>query len=310
MFWFLTKSLRAVITLWLVVTFVFFVLRLSGDPTNMLLPDDIDEATRTFYRQLWGLDKPIFVQYLNYLGALLQGDFGISFRNNQDAFQLVWDRVPKTALLTGTSLVISLVIGIPLGIVAALYRDSWIDRAVMAASVFGFSMPNFFLGILLILIFSLNLRVLPSSGSGTWWHLIMPAATLGISFAAQFARYTRSSMIDVLNKSYMRTAQSKGAGMARRVNLHALPNAAIPVITILGFKVGELLGGAIITETVFAWPGLGRLLTSAVASRDLAVVQCIMILLAITMVVANMLTDLAYGWLDPRVRVGAKAGSQ
>jgi peptide/nickel transport system permease protein len=310
MIWFLTKSLRAVITLWLVVTFVFFVLRLSGDPTNMLLPDDIDEATRTFYRQLWGLDKPIFVQYLNYLGALLQGDFGISFRNNQDAFQLVWDRVPKTALLTGTSLVISLVIGIPLGIVAALYRDSWIDRAVMAASVFGFSMPNFFLGILLILIFSLNLRVLPSSGSGTWWHLIMPAATLGISFAAQFARYTRSSMIDVLNKSYMRTAQSKGAGMARRVNLHALPNAAIPVITILGFKVGELLGGAIITETVFAWPGLGRLLTSAVASRDLAVVQCIMIILAITMVVANMLTDLAYGWLDPRVRVGAKAGSQ
>jgi peptide/nickel transport system permease protein len=305
-----TKSLRAVITLWLVVTFVFFVLRLSGDPTNMLLPDDIDEATRTFYRQLWGLDKPIFVQYLNYLGALLQGDFGISFRNNQDAFQLVWDRVPKTALLTGTSLVISLVIGIPLGIVAALYRDSWIDRVVMAASVFGFSMPNFFLGILLILIFSLNLRVLPSSGSGTWWHLIMPAATLGISFAAQFARYTRSSMIDVLNKSYMRTAQSKGAGMARRVNLHALPNAAIPVITILGFKVGELLGGAIITETVFAWPGLGRLLTSAVASRDLAVVQCIMILLAITMVLANMLTDLAYGWLDPRVRVGAKAGSQ
>ncbi|MEM5477762.1 ABC transporter permease [Pacificibacter sp. AS14] len=310
MFWFLTKSLRAVITLLLVVTFVFFVLRLSGDPTYMLLPDDIDEATRTFYRQLWGLDKPIFVQYLNYLGALLQGDFGISFRNNQDAFQLVWDRVPKTALLTGTSLVISLVIGIPLGIVAALYRDSWIDRAVMAASVFGFSMPNFFLGILLILIFSLNLRVLPSSGSGTWRHLIMPASTLGISFAAQFARYTRSSMIDVLNKSYMRTAQSKGAGTARRVNLHALPNAAIPVITILGLKVGELLGGAVITETVFAWPGLGRLLTSAVASRDLAVVQCIMILLAITMVVANMLTDLTYGWLDPRVRVGAKAGSR
>lgn len=310
MLWFLTKSLRAVVTLWLVVTFVFFVLRLSGDPTYMLLPDDIDDATREFYRQLWGLDKPIFVQYLNYIDALLQGDFGISFRNNQDAFQLVWDRVPKTALLTGTALLISLAIGIPLGIIAALYRESWIDRAVMAVSVFGFSMPNFFLGILLILIFSLSMRVLPSSGSGTWWHLIMPAATLGISFAAQFARYTRSSMIDVLNKSYMRTAKSKGAGTARRVNLHALPNAAIPVITILGFKVGELLGGAVITETVFAWPGLGRLLTTAVASRDLAVVQCIMILLAITMVVANMLTDLAYGWLDPRVRVGAKAGSR
>ena len=292
------------------VTFVFFVLRLSGDPTLVLLPDDIDEATRDFYRQLWGLDRPIMVQYWSNLGALLQGDFGRSFRNNLDAFQLVWDRVPKTALLTGTALLISLAIGIPLGIIAALYRDSWIDRVVMAVSVFGFSMPNFFLGILLILVFSLSLRVLPSSGSGTWAHLIMPAATLGISFAAQFARYTRSSMIDVLNKFYMRTARSKGAGPLRRVNLHALPNAAIPVVTILGFKVGELLGGAVITETVFAWPGIGRLLTSSVAARDLAVVQCIMILLAFTMVVANMLTDLAYGWLDPRVRVGAKAGAR
>lgn len=310
MIWFLTKTLRAVITLWLVITFVFFVLRLSGDPTLILLPDDIDEATRDFYRQLWGLDRPIMVQYWSYLGALLQGDFGISFRNNLDAFQLVWDRVPKTALLTGTALLISLAIGIPLGIIAALHRDSWVDRSVMAVSVFGFSMPNFFLGILLILIFSLNMRVLPSSGSDTWAHLIMPAATLGISFAAQFARYTRSSMIDVLNKSYMRTARSKGAGALRRVNLHALPNAAIPVVTILGFKVGELLGGAVIVETVFAWPGIGRLLTSSVAARDLAVVQCIMILLALTMVLANTLTDLAYGWLDPRVRVGAKAGAR
>lgn len=305
--WTLIKLLRAVVTMWLVVTFVFFVLRLSGDPTYILLPDDIDEATRNFYRHLWGLDKPLYAQYWSYLTSLLQGDFGISFRNNQDAFQLVADRVPKTALLTGTALLISLIIGIPLGIIAALYRDSWLDRLVMTVSVFGFSMPNFFLGILLILIFSLNLRVLPSSGSGTWWHLIMPAATLGVSFASQFARYTRSSMIDVLSKPYMRTAQSKGAGAMRRVNLHALPNAAIPVVTILGFKIGELLGGAVITETVFAWPGIGRLLTNAVASRDLAVVQCIMILLALTMVVANSLTDLIYGWLDPRVRVGARS---
>lgn len=305
--WTLIKLLRAVVTMWLVVTFVFFVLRLSGDPTYILLPDDIDEATRNFYRHLWGLDKPLYVQYWSYLTSLLQGDFGISFRNNQDAFQLVADRVPKTALLTGTALLISLIIGIPLGIIAALYRDSWLDRLVMTVSVFGFSMPNFFLGILLILIFSLNLRVLPSSGSDTWWHLIMPAATLGVSFASQFARYTRSSMIDVLSKPYMRTAQSKGAGAMRRVNLHALPNAAIPVVTILGFKIGELLGGAVITETVFAWPGIGRLLTNAVASRDLAVVQCIMILLALTMVVANSLTDLIYGWLDPRVRVGARS---
>ena len=310
MLWFLTKTLRAVITMWLVVTFVFFVLRLSGDPTMMLLPDDIDDATRDFYRRLWGLDRPIMVQYWSYLGALLQGDFGISFRNNQDAFQLVWDRVPKTALLGGTAIAVALLVGMPSGILAALYRDSWIDRAVMAVAVFGFSMPNFFLGILLILVFSLNLRVLPSSGSDTWWHLIMPAATLGIAFAAQIARYTRSSMIDVLNKSYMRTARSKGAGPVRRVTLHALPNAAIPVVTILGIKVGEMLGWAVVTETVFAWPGIGRLLTSAVATRDLAVVQCIMIMLAFTMVFANTIVDLVYGWLDPRVRVGAKAGAR
>ncbi|ARE39033.1 Dipeptide transport system permease protein DppB [Rhodovulum sp. P5] len=303
--WAAIKSLRALVTMWLVVTFVFFVLRISGDPTTVLLPDDVDETTRAFYRAKWGLDAPLWSQYVDYFRALLQGDFGISFRNNQDAFQLVWDRVPKTALLGGTALTLALVIGTPLGVLAALYRDSWLDRAIMSVAVFGFSMPNFFLGILLILIFSLHLRLLPSSGSGTVWHLVMPALTLGTGFAAQIARYTRSSMIDVLSKPYMRTARSKGAGPARRVTWHAVPNAAVPVVTILGFKVGELLGWAVVTETVFAWPGIGRLLTNAVAARDLAVVQCIMILLAFTMVSANMLVDLVYGWLDPRVRVGA-----
>ncbi|MCR8546932.1 ABC transporter permease [Salipiger sp. P9] len=307
MTWILLKLLRALVTMGLVLTFVFFVLRLSGDPTLVLLPDDVDQATREFYRAKWGLDAPLWEQYTSYLRALLQGDFGISFRNNIDAFQVVWDRVPKTALLGGTAIAIALLIGMPLGVLAAVYRDSWLDRTVMSIAVFGFSMPNFFLGILLILIFSLKLRVLPSSGSGTWAHLIMPAATLGTGFAAQIARYTRSSMIDVLSKPYMRTARSKGAGLTRRVSQHALPNASVPVVTILGIKVGEMLGWAVVTETVFAWPGIGRLLTSAVASRDLAVVQCIMILLAFTMVAANMVVDLVYGWLDPRVRVGARA---
>lgn len=305
--WIVVKLLRAVLTMWLVVTFVFFVLRLSGDPTSMLLPDDVDQATIDFYRAKWGLDAPLWQQYVDYFRALMHGDFGISFRNNQDAFELVWSRVPKTALLGGTAILIALVIGIPLGILAAIYRDSWLDRVVMSIAVFGFSMPNFFLGILLILLFSLQLRWLPSSGSGTWWHLIMPAATLGTGFAAQIARYTRSSMIDVLSKAYMRTARSKGAGTGRRVTRHALPNASIPVVTILGFKVGEMLGWAVVTETVFAWPGIGRLLTSAVATRDLAVVQTIMIILAFTMIAANMIVDLIYGWLDPRVRVGAGA---
>lgn len=296
------KLLRAVITIWLVVTFVFFVLRLSGDPVAQLLPDDIDKQTVQYYRELWGLDKPVGVQYLRYMEALLQGDLGISFRNNLDAFQLVLERVPKTALLGGTALLFALSFGIPLGIYAALHRDTPIDRAIMGFAVFGFSLPNFFLGIMLILIFSLQLRWLPSSGSGTWWHLIMPAVTLGTGFGAQIARYARSAMIDVTSRAYMRTAEAKGAGQTRKLYVHALPNAAIPIVTITGMKIGELLGWAVVTETVFAWPGIGRLLTSAVAMRDLAVVQCIMLVLAVTMVSANFIVDLAYGWLDPRVR--------
>ncbi|EPX83455.1 ABC transporter permease [Salipiger mucosus] len=307
MTWISLKLLRALVTMWLVLTFVFFVLRLSGDPTMVLLPDDVDQATRDFYRAKWGLDLPLWEQYTSYLRALLQGDFGVSFRNNLDAFQVVWERVPKTALLGLASIAVALLIGMPLGVLAAVYRNSWLDRIVMSIAVFGFSMPNFFLGILLILIFSLKLRVLPSSGSGTWQHLIMPAATLGTGFAAQIARYTRSSMIEVLSKAYMRTARSKGASLGQRVVRHALPNASVPVVTVLGIKIGEMLGWAVVTETVFAWPGIGRLLTSAVATRDLAVVQCIMIILAFTMVMANMLVDLIYGWLDPRVRVGRRA---
>jgi len=233
------------------------------------------------------------------------GDVRISFRNDMDAFGLVWERVPKTALLGGTALGIALFIGIPAGILAAVWKDSWIDRTIMTSAVFGFSMPNFVLGILLSLAFSLRLRWLPSSGSGTWAHLVLPAITLGTGFAAQIARYSRSSMIEVLSRAYMRTASSKGAGPARRVALHAIPNAAVPLVTVLGIQVGQLLGWAVVTETVFAWPGIGRLLTHSVALRDLAVVQCIMILLALTTGTPNMIVDILYGWLDPRVRVGA-----
>ncbi|WP_274427338.1 ABC transporter permease [Chelativorans sp. YIM 93263] len=298
----LWKTLRAILTMWLVVTFVFFVLRLTGDPVAQLLPDDVDQNTIDFYRHLWGLDQPILVQYWRYMVALTQGDFGISFRDNQDALQLVLSRLPKTALLGFVSLVFALVFGIPLGVIAALKKDTAVDRFVVGFAVFGFSLPNFFLGILLILAFSLHLRILPSSGSDSWQHLIMPAFTLGTAFGAQIARYTRSAMIDVLNKPYMRTAESKGAGDLLRLYRHALPNAAIPLITIIGLKMGELIGSAVITENVFAWPGIGRLLTFSVAARDLAVVQCILMIIALTMVVSNLVVDILYGWLDPRIR--------
>lgn len=304
------KTLRAVVTMWLVVTFVFFVLRISGDPVELLLPDDATPQMLEFYRAKWGLDRTLWAQYVAYWQSMAQGDFGVSFRNNLPAAQLVAERAPKTALLGLTALGVSLLIGTPLGILAAYYRDSRLDRTVMSFAVFGFSMPNFFLGIMLILIFSLHLRWLPSSGSDTWAHLIMPAFTLGTAFAAQIARFTRSAMIDVLNRPYIRTAASKGAGPGRRVMAHAFPNAAVPIVTIVGMKVGELIGGAVITETVFAWPGLGRLLTLAVANRDLAVVQAILMLIALTMVLANLIVDLMYGWLDPRVRVGRAQGAR
>lgn len=306
--WLAFKLLRAAFTMWLVVTFVFFVLRLTGDPVQQLLPDDASPEVFDFYRAKWGLDRPIWEQYLAYWASLFEGDFGISFRNNQPAFEMVWERSGKTALLGLTALGFALLIGLPMGALAAMRRDGWVDRTVMSLAVFGFSMPNFFLGILLILIFSLQLRVLPSSGSDSWAHLAMPAFTLGTAFAAQIARFARSAMIDVLNKPYMRTAASKGAGPMRQAVAHAAPNAAIPIVTIVGMKLGELMGSAVVTEVVFAWPGLGRLLTHSVANRDLAVVQCILMLIALTMVTANVATDLLYGWLDPRVRVGRGTG--
>ncbi|MEQ8589336.1 MAG: ABC transporter permease [Roseitalea porphyridii] len=298
------KVLRALFTLWLVVTFVFVVLRLTGDPTQQLLPDDIGPEIREYYRAAWGLDRPLWEQYLRYFQAAFQGDFGVSFRNSQPALDLIWQRVPKTVELGLATFATAILLGIPLGVLAAIWRDSWIDRLTMSFAVFGFSMPNFFLGILLILLFALNLRLLPSSGYGTWQHMVMPVFTLATAFAGAIARFTRSAMLDVLSRDYMRTAEAEGASLWRRVWLHAFPNAAIPVVTIIGFSLGGMIGGAVVTENVFAWPGVGRLLTSSVADRDLAIVQGIVVMVAITMVSANLLVDLAYGWLDPRVRVG------
>ncbi len=302
-----TKLLRALFTLWLVVTFVFVVLRLTGDPTDQLLPDDVSPQIVDYYRKAWGLDRPLWEQYLRYFQAALRGDFGVSFRNNEPALDLIMQRAPKTLELGGATILAALLIGIPLGVLAAIWRESWIDRITMTVSVLGFSMPNFFLGILLILLFALQLRLLPSSGYGTWAHMIMPVFTLATAFAGSLARFTRSAMLEVLSRDYMRTARAEGASLSRRIWLHAFPNAAIPVVTVIGFYVGAIIGGAVVTENVFAWPGVGRLLTNAVGDRDLAVVQGIVVLVAITMVTANLLVDLAYGWLDPRVRVGAGA---
>ncbi len=294
--------LRCALTLLLAVTFVFVVLRLSGDPARIMLPDDTPLPVIEAYRARWGLDKPLPEQFLFYLGGILRGDLGFSFRDNRDALEVVLEHVPPTLVLGGTALGIMLVIGIPCGIFAALRRGTAVDRLTMAFTIFGHSMPNFFLGILLIILFSLTLQVLPSAGNATWRHLVMPALTLGTAGAGAIARFTRSSMLEVLRQPYMRTARAKGLPVWRRIAWHALPNAAIPIVTIVGLRVGALIGGAIVTEQVFGWPGVGLLLVNSVSQRDLAVVQTIVLLVSFTMVAVNLLIDLLYGWIDPRIR--------
>ena len=305
----LTKLLRGTMTLLLAVTFVFIVLRASGDPAQMMLSDEASPEAIEAFRRRWGLDGSYFEQYLTYLGAVLQGDFGDSFRDGRPALQVVLERVPVTLLLGVAALGITLLLGLPAGILAALHRGQWGDHAAMSLTILGQSVPNFFLGIILILVFSMTLRWLPSSGTGSIWHLLMPALTLSTAAAATVARFTRSSMLDVLHQPFMRTAKAKGIPYSRRVLRHALPNAAIPVVTVVGMRIGGLIGGAVTIETVFAWPGVGMLLVNSVNQRDLAVVQAVVLLIALTMVIVNLIVDLAYGWLDPRIELHNKKAS-
>jgi peptide/nickel transport system permease protein len=302
------KLVRGLLTIWIVVTFTFVALNLSGDPIEALVGDQASPEVVQQYRERFGLDRSLWEQYVAYLGNLAHGDFGLSLSDQKPAVQLIEDALPYTLRLGFTAFGFGLLAGLFLGIVAALNRNRAIDRFVMSFAVLGFSLPNFFLGILLILLFSLHLRLLPSAGADTPLHLILPAITLGTHFAGVFARFTRSAMLDVLNRQYMVAARAKGTPHMRRVLWHALPNAAIPIITIVGLKLGDLVAGSIIVETVFGWPGVGRLLVGAVTSRDFAVVQAILILTAITMVLTNLAVDFIYTLVDPRMR-SARKGS-
>jgi peptide/nickel transport system permease protein len=286
----------------MVVSFAFIVLRLSGDPAQIIMGADADPEAVEAFRRAWGLEEPLWVQYLRYFGAILQGDLGRSMRDGRDAILLVAERIPATLALTVPALLIKLCIGIPAGITAALYRNSAIDRAVMMLAVAGFTVPSFVLGLLLVLVFAVQLGWLPSGGQDSWRHAILPIVTMGVGGAAVLARFTRSAMLEVLGQPYIRTASAKGVPWREVVWGHALPNAAIPTVTIIGFMVGSLIAGAVVVESVFSWPGVGRLLVVAVANRDLAVVQCILLLVAATMVTANLVVDLLYGALDPRLR--------
>lgn len=296
------RLLRGLLTLWLVVTAIFFALRLSGDPIYLMLGPEASPDAITAMRNSLGLNDPIPVQYGRYLQSIANGNFGNSIRDHQPATEVVLQRLPATAELAAAALLLAVLIGIPAGILAALRRNSLLDRGLMSLAFIGQSAPNFFLGILLILSFSLWLRVLPSSGRGGWQHLIMPAVTLSTYGIASLARLTRSSMLEVLGRDFVRVARAKGLSESSVQLRHVLRNAAIPVLTIFGIQLGVAISGAVVTETVFAWPGMGRLATNAVFNRDYPVIQFTALLIAASVVTVNFLVDVLYGLIDPRIR--------
>jgi peptide/nickel transport system permease protein len=298
----LTRLLRAFITIFAVVTFAFVVLRMSGDPAQVMLGPDVPQDAVDAFRAAWGLDQPLWVQYLAYIKSIFTGDFGVSMRDKESALQLVLERIPATLQLTIPALLLKLAIGIPAGVYAALHRQSTIDRSVILLAILGFTIPSFVMGLLLVLIFSVILGVLPSGGQDTWLHGLLPTITMSIGGIGILARFSRSAMIEVMGQPYIRTASAKGVRWPDVVWNHALPNAAVPIITIVGFMVGSLIAGAVVVESIFSWPGIGRLLVVSVSNRDLAVVQCILLMIAATMVLSNLMVDLFYGWLDPRLR--------
>ena len=297
------RLLQSLVVLLGVSFVVFFILHLTGDPAAVLLPPEASADDIRRFREAMGFDDPFLVQYGRFLSGALQGDFGKSIRHGEPAFGLVLERMPATFELAGAALLIALVLSIPAGIVSAVRRNTVVDYVSTVFALLGQSMPTFWLGIMLILFFSVSLNLLPSSGRGTLEHLILPAVTLGLFTTARITRLTRSGMLEVLNQDYIRTARAKGVSDPPVVWKHALKNAAIPIVTIVGIELGTLLGGSVITETIFAWPGVGRLSVQAINNRDYPVVQASVFLLATTFVLVNLFVDLIYTYLDPRIRL-------
>jgi peptide/nickel transport system permease protein len=279
----------------------FFLTHLTGDPTDIMLPPNTPDEARAAFRALHGLDQPLWVQFAQYVGHAAQGDFGRSLRFEQPAMELVIERLDATAELAFGTLALALLMGIPAGVVAALRRGRIADGAIRAAALLGQAIPSFYLGVVGIIVFAVWLRWLPTGGRSGTASLLLPAFTLALGMVALIARVTRSAMLDVLHQDYIRTARAKGLTERLVVWRHALRNAAIPILTVVGLQVGFLLGGVVVTETVFSWPGVGRLAVQAIYARDFPVVQAVVLLFALIFVAVNLLVDLAYAALDPRV---------
>jgi peptide/nickel transport system permease protein len=302
MTWLVRRLFHFAIVIWGVTTLVFVALRLTGDPAMMLLPGNPTMAEVELAREKLGVNKPLITQYVAFIGDAFRGHFGTSFLHGVDATGVVLERLPATALLAGSALLLAAAFAIPLGILAAVFRGTIADFAVMTLAVIGQGVPFFWLGLMLILIVGVELRLLPTGGYGTLQHLVLPSLTLAGYIGASTARLARSSMLEVLGRDYMRTARAKGLALHVVVLKHGLKNAAIPIVTFLGLQMGLLLGGTVVVEEIFGWPGVGRLLLQAISFRDYPVVQAATFILAMIFVLVNILVDLVYVLLDPRVR--------
>lgn len=301
---YLFVRLVRLVLVWLGVSLItFLLLHLAGDPARLVLGDFASVEAIREYRALHGLDRSWPEQYLSFIGGLLQGDFGRSLRYQAPILPIVLERVPATAELAGASLVISIILGVTLGVIAALRKDSLVDYVARGIVLLAQGIPNFFLAILLVLFFSVQLRWLPTGGRGTWQQLVLPAFVLSFVLMPLTVRVTRSSLLDIISQNYVRTARAKGLKERMVFMRHVLRNSALPIITILGVQTATILSGSIVTETIFSWPGIGRLIVSAIIGRDFPLVQVAVLIIATAVVIVNFLVDLLYGILDPRISV-------
>src|SRR6516165_7362059 len=298
-----SRLLYTVPVVWLVVSVVFLLIHLvPGDPIQQMLGEGASSTDVQAARHAYGLDVPVGRQYLNYWKGVLHGDLGRSLRYDQPVSRLIAQRYPQTLELTSASMLVALLISMPAGVRSARRRNRWDDRALSFASLLGLSFPNFALGPILILFFAISLGLLPVSGSGTLSHLVLPAITMGGALAAILTRMVRTAMLEELGQDYIRTARAKGLPESAVVYKHALRNALVPVLTVVGLQFGALLAGAIVTETIFSWPGIGRLTIQAISSRDYYLVQGCILMIGLTYIVVNFVTDFLYSLANPRIR--------
>lgn len=308
MYKFILKRILMLIPVIIGISFlVYFILSLTpGDPTMMMLGNNYTPEAADRLREEMGLNDPFLVQYISYMGRLVQGDMGTSYSNGQQVFSEILSRFPQTLKLTCAGIIVAVAIALPAGIISAVRQYSLIDNVSMVVALLGVSMPVFWLGLLLIILFSLRLGWLPSAGADTAASIILPAVAVGLATAASITRMTRSSMLEVIRQDYIRTAKAKGVKKKYVITRHALKNALIPVVTVIGLQFGALLGGAVIVETVFSWPGVGRLMIDSIRAKDTPMVLGCIIVFATVFSIVNLIIDILYGYIDPRIKAEYK----